>query len=85
MLLITHKQGNGKRLAFLIGNKIYDCHHVHPALPETGEAFVAQWEKYKSLALLMHNAIQTNTIKVPLKHVEIGSAEDVQALQWPGM
>lgn len=85
MLLITHRRGNGRCLAFLIADRIYDCHNVHPGLPETGEAFLANWEKYKSLALLMHNALQTNTIKVPLEYIEIGAAEDAHALVWPGM
>lgn len=41
MLLITYKKGNGRCLAFLIVDRLYDCHQVHPALPETEEAFVA--------------------------------------------
>jgi hypothetical protein len=85
MLLITHKKGNGHCLAFLVGERIYDCQQVHPGLPETGEAFVAEWERYHPLALRMYNALQTNTIKRELEHIEIGVAEDVQALVWSGM
>ncbi len=85
MLLITHKKGNGHILAFVIGERIYDCYHVHPGLPETGEAFIAEWERHKPLALLMYNALQTGSIKRELDHIEIGIAENVQALVWPGM
>ncbi len=85
MLLITHRKGNGRCLGFLIGERIYDCHKIHPGLPETGEAFVAEWERHKPLAMLMYNALQRNALKVELEHVEIGAAKDVQALVWPGM
>ncbi|MES2329266.1 MAG: hypothetical protein V4539_06650 [Bacteroidota bacterium] len=85
MLLITHKKGNGRCLAFLISERIYDCRDIHPGLPETEEAFLAEWEKYKSLAQLMHNALQTNSIKRELEHIEIGAAEDVQAVVLPGV
>lgn len=85
MLLITHQKGNGRCLAFLIADRIYDCHQVHPGLPETGEAFIADWERYKPLALLMHNALQTHSVKAQLAYIEIGVAEGVQALVWPGM
>lgn len=81
MLLVTYKKGNGRCLAFLIADRLYDCHQVHPALPETGEAFVANWEKYKSLALLMDNELQTNSIKVALEYIEIGAAEDLEAFK----
>lgn len=85
MLLITQKKGNGKVLAFLIGERVYNCHDVHPALPETDEAFVAEWEKHKPLAQLMFNGLQTRTIRHDPKFIEIGEAVDVEALVWPGM
>lgn len=85
MLLITHTKGNGRRLSFLVGERVYDCHDVHPALPETGEELIARWEKLKPLALLMHSALVNHAIKVPLEFIEIGEAVDVEALVWPGM
>lgn len=83
MLLITHRRANGRRLAFLIGERIYDLPHVHPGLPETEEAFMAEWERYKPLAQVMHTALQANGIKRELEHIEIGAAEDVQAVVLP--
>jgi hypothetical protein len=85
MLLITHTIANGTRLAFLIADRVYNCHDVHRGLPETGEEFVAHWEKYKPLALLMHNGLETGTVKHDLPYIEIGEAIDVKALVWPGM
>lgn len=83
MVLITYKGDNGYNLAFLIGDRIYDCHRVHPSLPKTGEDFVAQWQRLRPLALLMHNALQINKIKTPVEYIQINEAEEVRALILP--
>lgn len=85
MLLVTYQHGNGSRLAFLIGDKLYDCNKADQRLPETGEEFVASCERLKAIALQADNTLQTTNLRDQLDFIEIGEAKDVTALVWPGM
>ena len=83
MLLVTHIKNNGTVLAFLIGERIYDCHVADGRLPESPELFLAHCERYKAIALFVDNALQTGRLKATF--IEIGEAKDIKALVWPEM
>ncbi len=84
-MLVTHQRNSGTVLAFLIRGKLYDCHTIHPGLPETAEAFIAQWENYQPLAVVMHLALCNGRVLRDLNLVDEKDAIDMKAVVWDGM
>ena len=83
MILVNYTKDGTTHFAFLIEERLYKCHSVHPGLPDSSEQFLSAYERYEPLARLMNAALFGKNLKRDIYFIEIGAVDKVEAVEMP--
>jgi len=83
MILVNYWKDDIMHFAFLIEERLYNCHTVHPGLPNSSDQFLATQERYEPLARLMDGALSGKNLKREIPFIEIGQVDNVEVVTMP--
>lgn len=83
MILVNYWKDDIIHFAFLIEERLYNCHTVHPGLPDNSEQFLTAHDRYEPLAKLMDASLLGKNLKRDILFVEIGQVDKVVVVTMP--